>query len=177
MRKKISKFNLEYLKVRLFYYMIWIKENPLLFRILITIAQLYIWYYNYSADILYCTDGNIEKTLDEDIKYINEKTKKDIKYYEDMEIKGRKLMEYWNKLKNQIKLTRKERTEISNLLEVKLNDVDKAIKDNNIEYFRNLRNMSKGLMGDSKYDSKNLINKRRDFLSSKNLNPEDYPFE
>ena len=30
MRKKVGKFNLESLKLRLFCYMIWIKENPLL---------------------------------------------------------------------------------------------------------------------------------------------------
>lgn len=48
------------------------------------------------------------------------KLKKNLKFYEDMEKYGRKLMEYWNKLKDQIKLTRKERTEISKLFEVKL---------------------------------------------------------
>lgn len=127
--------------------------------------------------MLYCKDENIEKTLDENIRDINEKTQNDMEYYKDMKKRGRKYMEYWNKLKDQIKLTRKERTDISNSMGVKFNDVDKAIKDNNIEYFRDLRNLSKGMMGDSKYDSQNPINRRRDFFISKGLNPDDYPFE
>jgi hypothetical protein len=63
-----------------------------------------------------------------------------------MEKDGRKLMEYWNKLKNEIKLARKERTEISKLFDVKLKNIDKAINDNNIEYFCDLKKTSKGIM-------------------------------
>lgn len=73
------------------------------------------------------------------------KTKK-LKFYENMENDGRKLMEYWNKLKDQIKLKRKERTEISKLFDVKLKNIDKAINDNNIESFCDLKNTSKGIM-------------------------------
>jgi hypothetical protein len=44
--------------------------------------------------MLYCIDENIEMALEEKIRNINEKTKKDLKFYKDMEKDGRKLMEY-----------------------------------------------------------------------------------
>lgn len=60
---------------------------------------------------------------------------------------------------------------------MELNDLDKAIKNNNIEYFRGLRHSAKGMIGDSKYDSQAVIDWRKDFFISKGLNPDDYPFE
>lgn len=118
--------------------------------------------------MLYCKDDNTERALEigkeqESIISVNEKTKKDLKFYEGMLRDGRKHQEYWDKLKDQIKLKRKERTEISKLLDVELNDLDKAIKDNNIEYFRGLRHSAKGMIGDSKYDSQSVIDWRKDF--------------
>ena len=50
-----------------------------------------------------------------------------------------KPMEYWNKLIDQIMLKTRERTDISELFKVKLKNRDKAIKDNNLEYFCDIK--------------------------------------
>lgn len=92
-----------------------------------------------------------------------------------MDSKGRRYQKYWYSLKDKIKLTKKERSDISDLFGVKLNVVDKAIKDNDIEYFRDLRHTSKGMIGDSKSESKDLLDTRKIFFISKNINPDDYP--
>lgn len=91
---------LEYLNLKLFYFIIWIKENPLLFRIIISIGYLFIYDSFFSnTDVLYCMGDNTERALEigkeqESIISVNEKTKKYLKFYEDMLRDGRKHQEY-----------------------------------------------------------------------------------
>jgi hypothetical protein len=68
--------------------MLGIIENPL-FKIFINIGLLYICYRYYCAYctvVLYCMDPDTEMALE--IKNINEKTKNDLRFYEDMEKNG-----------------------------------------------------------------------------------------
>ena len=179
---------IRYIKLSLYCYIVWLQQNPRLVRIIIMIVRIIIIivsiYLHHSVfdDVLYCADDNIDMSPDkvkehEDIKDEYEETKKRLKSYKDMDKDGRRYQEYWHKLKDNIKLTKKEKAEISGLLGVKFNDIEKAVKNNDIEYFRDLRYTSKGLIADSKYDSIDLRDKHKDFIISKGLNPDDYPLD
>lgn len=162
-----------------YYCIIWIQENPILFRIIIIIAHICLR--NYAlADPLYCADENIdmspnEGTEQESIESKYEKYKKRLDSYQKSERDGRKYQEYWHKIKDEIKLTRKERTVISKMFGVKLNDLEKALRDKNIEYFRDLRLTSRNLIDESKFSIEEVKKEHKEFFTSKGLNSDDYP--